>query len=137
MITYIVVTEKNRWGKGKTVVEAFANAGLKSHTPINWFSDYLECEWDLAEATRDWKEYGRDETIDLEMDDGRVACMIYIFDDGPSSVWKDFNIDDIGGGVSYISKDDCLLTRVQKREEYDKCWQRCYWEKGELTIREA
>ena len=108
-VYYIVVTNKNRWGKAGTMLEAIENA-TDYHYPEKGDSynpnvdpDELE---DGEEPCFDEFDYEHYESCE------RTRCIIYIV---PEILYKDFEISNIDGGVSLYNSE--LLMEAMPDQE--------------------
>ena len=136
MIKYIVVTNNNSWGVGKTIIDAFSNANLFKETVASWFADGVETYGHnvveaVAETEKSWNEYGREE---VNYREDPVDCMLYIWDD---EVWEDYQVSHMNGAVTYMPRRELFPDRTDDkwREMYENCYAHVKWSNGMILPR--
>lgn len=101
-VVWIVTSSNHYWGASNSLHEAMQNANLpEPKSPAAFFAEELEYNFDVAEALKSWKEFGKEES---SMPSGDVpVVIIHRFDPG---LWADYTVSGIDGGVSFIHRED-------------------------------
>lgn len=126
MITYIVVTNKNTWGKHESLDKALENARLHEETNTEFFAEGIqELEaYSMKTAVKvihnDWDADRREPHVEIDI-------IIYRFDD---EHWEDYEISSIDGGMSFLGfKGD----PVDRQEAFKNSYARATWINGKIV----
>ena len=59
-IVWIVVSSHHYWGAANSLYKAMRRANLpEPMSPAEWFAEEIEYRFDLDEAVKNWKDYGK------------------------------------------------------------------------------
>ena len=128
-IVWIVVADNNSWGAGNRLCDALDNAHLpRPLTAAEWFGEELDLEFDVAEAAKNWADYGKHEAA---MKDGReYRIVIHRFD---PELWRDYEVNPFNGAVTMYPRDG---VEADWDAEIKKTTQEAVYVDGVLTPKE-
>lgn len=100
-VVWIVTSSNHYWGASNSLHEAMKNANLpEPKSPAEFFAEELEFSFDVAEALKNWKDYGEEEST---VPSGDVhGVIIHKFD---PSLWSNYSVSGIDGSVTFTHKE--------------------------------
>ena len=100
-VVWIVTSSNHYWGASNSLHEAMKNANLpEPKSPAEFFAEELEYNFDVSEALKSWKDYGKEESSAASGDVHTV--IIHRFDPG---LWSDYTVSGVDGGVTFTHKE--------------------------------
>ena len=129
---YCVVTENHSWGAADTLLEALHNARLTQDTAEDFFAERLQDGDHLKEVSREWRDWGKDETEFPRRKDESTDCVIYLLDDREK--FEGFDVSPFDGGVSVYFVEG-KYTKEERLGILDDHVVKATWNNGVLSPR--